>query len=75
MSHQNLTVPPFYTLARTQCTGTGFTKQTSSLEIFSLQFGVTVLVTRRLFVEPVVNFGLTDDAVDVVVGVNIPFQF
>ena len=47
----------------------------SSLEIFSLQFGVTVLVTRRLFVEPVVNFGLTDDATDVVVGVNIPFQF
>jgi hypothetical protein len=47
----------------------------SSLEIFSLQFGVTVLVTRYLFVEPVVNFGLTDDAVDVVVGVNVPFQF
>ena len=47
----------------------------SSLEILSLQFSVTVLVTRRLFVEPVVNFGLTDDATDVVVGVNIPFQF
>lgn len=47
----------------------------SSLEILSLQFSVTVLVTRRLFVEPVVNFGLTDDAVDVVVGINVPFQF
>jgi Putative MetA-pathway of phenol degradation len=47
----------------------------SSLEILSLQFSVTVLVTRRLFVEPVVNFGLTADAVDVVVGVNVPFQF
>src|SRR4029453_18904779 len=30
MSHHNLTVPPFYTLARTKCAGTGFTKQTSS---------------------------------------------
>jgi hypothetical protein len=47
----------------------------SSLEILSLQFSVTVLITRRLFVEPVVNFGLTADAVDVVVGVNVPFQF
>jgi hypothetical protein len=47
----------------------------SSLEILSLQLSVTVLVTRRLFVEPVVNFGLTADAVDVVVGVSVPFQF
>ena len=47
----------------------------SSLEIISLQFAVTVLVSGRLFVEPVVNFGLSDDAVDVVVGVNMPFQF
>jgi hypothetical protein len=46
----------------------------STLEIVSFQFAVTVLVSRRLFVEPVVNFGLSDDAVDVVVGVNIPFQ-
>jgi hypothetical protein len=47
----------------------------STLELVSLQFAVTVLVSRRLFVEPVVNFGLSDDAVDVVVGVNLPFQF
>ncbi len=46
----------------------------SGLEIISLQFAVTVLVTRRLFVEPVVNFGLSDDAVDVIVGINMPFQ-
>jgi len=47
----------------------------STLELVSLQLAVTVLVSGRLFVEPVVNFGLSDDAVDVVVGVNIPFQF
>jgi hypothetical protein len=47
----------------------------STLELVSLQLSVTVLVSRRLFMEPVVNFGLSDDAVDVIVGVNIPFQF
>jgi hypothetical protein len=47
----------------------------STLELVSLQLAVTVLVSRRLFVEPVVNFGLSDDAVDVTVGVNMPFQF
>jgi hypothetical protein len=47
----------------------------SSLEILSLQFGVTVLATKRLFVEPVVNFGLTADAPDVIIGVNVPFRF
>jgi hypothetical protein len=47
----------------------------STLELVSLQFAVTILVSERLFVEPVVNFGLSDDAVDVVVGVNMPFQF
>ena len=46
----------------------------SGLEIISLQFAVTVLVSGRLFVEPVVNFGLSDDAVDVIVGINMPFQ-
>jgi hypothetical protein len=47
----------------------------SSLEIISLQFAVTILVSKRLFVEPVVNFGLSEDATDVVVGINMPFQF
>jgi hypothetical protein len=36
---------------------------------------VTVLATKRLFVEPVVNFGLTADAPDVIIGVNVPFRF
>lgn len=47
----------------------------SSLEIFSLQFGVTVLATKHLFVEPVVNFGLTKDAPDVIIGIHVPFRF
>jgi hypothetical protein len=46
----------------------------ATLEIVSLQFAVTILVSGRLFVEPVVNFGLSDDAVDVIVGINLPFQ-
>jgi hypothetical protein len=45
----------------------------SSLDIITLQFGVTVRATRRLFVEPVVAFGLTNDAPDVIVGVSLPF--
>jgi len=46
----------------------------STLEIISMQFAVTILMSKRLFVEPVVNFGLSNDATDVVVGVNMPFQ-
>jgi len=47
----------------------------SSLNIISLQFGVTVLLAKHLFLEPSVNVGLTDDAADVVVGLSVPFQF
>lgn len=49
----------------------GRTLTGSSLESFSLQLGTTVQVTKRLFVEPIVSFGLTDDAADVVVGVTL----
>jgi hypothetical protein len=45
----------------------------SSLDIMTLQFGATVRLTRRLFVEPVVALGLTEDAPDVVVGVSLFF--
>ena len=45
----------------------------SSLDIITLQFGATVRVTRRLFVEPVVALGLTNEAPDVIVGVSLPF--
>jgi len=43
----------------------------SSLESISLQLGTTVQVAKHLFVEPIVNFGLTDDAADVVFGFNV----
>jgi hypothetical protein len=43
----------------------------ASLEIVNLQFGVTVQVTKYVFVEPIVSFGLTKDAPDVVVGFNV----
>jgi len=50
----------------------------SSQESVSLQFGVTVQLTKHIFVEPLVSFGLTDDAADLgfglnVVGIKLPF--
>jgi hypothetical protein len=51
------------------------TVRRSDLDILSLQLGVTVLVTRKLFVEPVVNFGLSEDAPDVIVGLNLVYRF
>jgi hypothetical protein len=47
----------------------------SHLDIISLQFSVTTLVTRRLFIEPVVNVGLSKDAPDAVVGLNVLYRF
>jgi hypothetical protein len=47
----------------------------SSLDIISLLFAVTTRATRYLFVEPVVSIGLTDDAPDVVAGVDLVYQF
>jgi hypothetical protein len=47
----------------------------SNLDIISLQLGVTALLTRQLFVEPVVNFGLSKDAPDVIVGINLVYRF
>jgi hypothetical protein len=43
----------------------------SSQESVNLQLGVTVQVTKHVFVEPIVSFGLTDDAPDVVFGFNV----
>ncbi|MDQ3930721.1 MAG: transporter [Chloroflexota bacterium] len=45
----------------------------SSLNIITLQFGVTVRATRHLYVEPLVAIGLTNEAPDVIVGVSVPF--
>ena len=43
----------------------------SSQESVSLQLGVTVQLTKHVFVEPLVSFGLTNDAPDVVFGFNV----
>ena len=43
----------------------------SSQESVNLQLGVTAQLTKHVFVEPLVSFGLTDDAPDVVLGFNV----
>lgn len=53
----------------------GTTVRRSNLDIINLQFSVTAFVTRRLFVEPFVGVGLSKDAPDAVVGINILSRF
>jgi hypothetical protein len=53
----------------------GVTVPRSHLDIISLQFSVTTLVTRRLYIEPVVGVGLSKDAPDAVVGLNVLYRF
>jgi len=45
----------------------------SGLDINSLQFTTTVQLAKRVFLEPFVGFGLTDEANDFLVGINVPF--
>ena len=47
----------------------------SSLEIVNLLFSTTVLVTKKLFLEPIVGIGLTADAFDATVGLRLPWRF
>lgn len=47
----------------------------SSLEIVNLLFTTTVLVTKKLFIEPVVGVGVTDDAFDAILGFRVPYRF
>ena len=47
----------------------------SSLEIASLQFSATILITKKLFVEPIVVIGMTEDAFDSTIGIRIPYRF
>lgn len=47
----------------------------SSQEIGSLLFSSTILITKKLFIEPIVGFGLTQDAFDSTVGLRIPYRF
>ena len=47
----------------------------SSLEVASLQFSATILITRKLFIEPIVVIGMTQDAFDSTIGIRIPYRF
>jgi len=47
----------------------------SSLEIMNLLFSTTILATKKLFLEPIVGIGLTDDAFDTTIGLRIPYRF
>jgi hypothetical protein len=47
----------------------------SSLEIANLLLSTTVLLTKRLYIEPVVGLGLTDDAFDSFIGMRLPYRF
>jgi hypothetical protein len=49
----------------------GRTVNHSNLESISLQLGATVQVTKYWFVEPFVSLGLSDDAPDVALGINV----
>jgi hypothetical protein len=45
----------------------------SGLDVNSLQFATTVQLAKRAYLEPFVGFGLTDEAGDFSVGINVPF--
>ncbi len=47
----------------------------SAQDISSLQFSSTIKLTKALFVEPFVAFGLTDEANDFIFGINVPYRF
>jgi hypothetical protein len=49
--------------------------QGSSLDIANLLLSTTVLLTKRLYIEPVVGLGLTDDAFDSFIGMRLPYRF
>jgi hypothetical protein len=52
----------------------GTADQRSNRESISLQFSVTVLVTKNLFIEPFVAFGLSQNAPDAIVGLSVPYR-
>lgn len=47
----------------------------SAQDINSLQFSSTIKLSKALFVEPFVAFGLTKEAGDFAVGINVPYRF
>lgn len=52
--------------------GAGFGGAGSGLDINSFQFTATVQLAKRMYLEPFVGFGLTDEAPDFLVGINVP---
>jgi len=58
-------------IRRTEINGNEFGG--SGLDINSLQFTTTVQLAKRVYLEPFVGFGLTDEAIDFLVGINVPF--
>jgi Putative MetA-pathway of phenol degradation len=65
----NMQVNGIYNTENTQLNGRSI--HGSSQESVNLQLGVTVQLSKHIFVEPLVSFGLTDDAPDVVFGFNV----
>jgi hypothetical protein len=47
----------------------------SAQDISSLQFSSTIKLSKALFVEPFVAFGLTEEASDFTVGIRVPYRF
>jgi excisionase family DNA binding protein len=56
---------------------TKFTQHSSvPQERYSLQFGLTSLITERLYIEPTISFGLNNpNSKDMSFGVNVPYTF
>jgi hypothetical protein len=46
-----------------------------STERYTLQFGLTSLLTERLYIEPTVSFGLNGTSSNVAFGISIPYTF
>jgi hypothetical protein len=53
----------------------GIQAPTSRFEIVNLLFTTTVLMTKRLFMEPLVGIGLTEDAFDATLGFRVAYRF
>ena len=44
-------------------------------DLFSLQFGLTSLLTKNLYIEPTVSFGLNGPGDSFAIGVSLPYTF
>ncbi len=53
----------------------GMERPGTSMDAHSLQFNTTIQLTKRLFIEPFIDFGLTKDASDFAVGLRFPYRF